>query len=139
MTKMHLAVYQPNVVEGEDPTQCVALYNPGRYDYRWNSDFTAFRAIKLTWWDDRSYIAYQSGYDPETGRDLFHDEEDEPSEPAWRGDGGCCVVCGADEPESLERHHQVIEGERRPLDRCPHAKKAQEYAPVPTEDDDIPF
>lgn len=75
--RLHLAVYQPNAQEGEDPTQCCALYNPARNDYRWNADFTAFRAIKLTWWDERSYIAYQSGYDPDTGRDLFYDDEDE--------------------------------------------------------------
>jgi hypothetical protein len=34
--------------------------NPERYDFAWNKDFTTCKAIPLTWWDDKSYAAYQS-------------------------------------------------------------------------------
>lgn len=47
-------------------------YNPARYDFVWSDDFLAFRAIKLLWWDDASYIAYQS--DP--GCDGMEDARD---------------------------------------------------------------
>lgn len=44
-------------------------YNANRYEFRWNDDFSGFIPIKLRWWDDASYIAYQSdcgddGYEP---------------------------------------------------------------------------
>lgn len=57
---LHLTVIQPNVREGENPTQA-HLFNPQRTEYRWNADFSAFYPIPLRWWDDASYIAYQ-GY-----------------------------------------------------------------------------
>ena len=34
-------------------------FNPDRFDFRWNTEGTAFRLIPLRSWDDESYIAYQ--------------------------------------------------------------------------------
>lgn len=34
-------------------------YNPERYDFRWNKDYTECDVIPLRWWDDASYIQYQ--------------------------------------------------------------------------------
>lgn len=36
-------------------------YNPERYDFVWNADYTRCRAINLAWYDDASYAAYQGG------------------------------------------------------------------------------
>jgi hypothetical protein len=36
-------------------------YDPERYDFFWNKDFTAVKIVPLTWWDDKSYLAYQTG------------------------------------------------------------------------------
>lgn len=35
-------------------------FDPDRYEYRWNRDYTAYRVIKLRWHDDASYAAYQA-------------------------------------------------------------------------------
>jgi hypothetical protein len=35
-------------------------YSPECFDFRWNEDYTMFRPIRLLWWDEASYIAYQS-------------------------------------------------------------------------------
>jgi len=51
--KLHLLVIQ------NDDTLNVELWNPKRYDFVWNNDFTAFKPVKLLWWDNSSYIAYQ--------------------------------------------------------------------------------
>jgi len=42
-------------------TQAAVLYSPARYDFVWNDDFSAFRPVRLLWWDEASYLAYQSG------------------------------------------------------------------------------
>ncbi len=34
-------------------------YNPDRYDFRWNLDFTEVDILPLAWWDDSSYADYQ--------------------------------------------------------------------------------
>ena len=41
-------------------TDIGALYNPESHDFRWNRDFTAFRAVACRWSDDASYAAYQA-------------------------------------------------------------------------------
>lgn len=59
--RLHLVVIQSNYnINKEDPSQVCKLYNPNRYDFVWNDDYTSFRAIKLAWWDDASYIDYQT-------------------------------------------------------------------------------
>jgi len=35
-------------------------FNSMRYSFVWNEDSSAFRPVWLLWWDDASYIAYQS-------------------------------------------------------------------------------
>ena len=57
-------------------------FNPQRTEYRWNDDFSGFIPIKLRWWDDASYIAYQSDcgecerdYAPCTPEELAEAEE----------------------------------------------------------------
>jgi len=50
---IHLTVIQI------DGTINVELWNPRRYEFVWNDDFTAFKPVKLLWWDDNSYIDYQ--------------------------------------------------------------------------------
>jgi len=42
------------------PADQAERYNPGRYDFVWNDDYTMFRAVPLRWWDDASYARYQS-------------------------------------------------------------------------------
>ncbi len=59
--------------EGWFSAEAVEQYDPNRYDFDWNDDFTAFRPLALTWWDDASYLDYQSrcgdeGYDPSEDR-----------------------------------------------------------------------
>lgn len=39
-------------------------YDPGRYDFRWNKDYSEVDIIPLTWWDDKSYADYQSDINP---------------------------------------------------------------------------
>lgn len=56
---VHLNVLHPT--DGKtNPSQAARLYNPQRFDFRWNDDFTAFQPLPLTWWDDASYLAYQA-------------------------------------------------------------------------------
>lgn len=42
------------------PASEVENYNPDHYSFEWNADFSQFRATKLRWHDDASYIAYQA-------------------------------------------------------------------------------
>lgn len=35
------------------------LFNPERWDFRWNHDYSIVTCVALRWWDDASYIAYQ--------------------------------------------------------------------------------
>ncbi len=35
-------------------------WNPERFLFRWNGDYTKFQLIPLGWWDDASYRAYQA-------------------------------------------------------------------------------
>lgn len=41
------------------PASEVENYNPLRYQFVWNEDYSLFQAIPLRWWDDSSYIRYQ--------------------------------------------------------------------------------
>ena len=43
------------------PAAKVSNYNSERFDIHWNDNFSKFIPLKLTWWDDASYIAYQCG------------------------------------------------------------------------------
>ncbi len=65
MTKLHLAVLQPNVPADSDsePSQATRLYKARRTEFRWVDGLPAFRAVSLRWWDDRSYAAYECGAD----------------------------------------------------------------------------
>lgn len=60
MSHLHLVVLQSNVDANTEPSQASRLYNPSRTEFAWNQDFTAFRPVPLRWWDDASYVAYQS-------------------------------------------------------------------------------
>lgn len=60
MSKLHLAVLQPNVPADSEPTQATGLYDARRTEFAWNDNGTAFRAVPLNWWDDASYADYQS-------------------------------------------------------------------------------
>lgn len=60
MSRLHLTVLQSNPSPDSDPTQAVVLYDSLRHEFVWNNDFSAFRAVRLKWWDDASYIAYQA-------------------------------------------------------------------------------
>jgi hypothetical protein len=75
---LHLAVLQPNVGEGEEPTQASRLFSPRTHDFAWNDTFTAFRPLPLKWWDDASYIAYQAG---DNYPDDYSEEGDYPTLP----------------------------------------------------------
>ena len=48
------------MVLGNHEAGNAGLFNPNRYSFRWNPDFTAFEPILLRYWDDASYIADQS-------------------------------------------------------------------------------
>lgn len=61
------------IEDGFEPASQVENYNPNQYDFCWTKDFEAFRPIKLLWWDDASYIAYQCG--------DFGDEEELLGDP----------------------------------------------------------
>lgn len=40
--------------------------DPARYDFIWNADYSRCRAVKLAWYDDASYAAYQGdGCEPD--------------------------------------------------------------------------
>ena len=36
------------------------MFRTDRFDLVWNADYTTFVPVRLAWWDDRSYIAYQT-------------------------------------------------------------------------------
>lgn len=38
----------------------VENYNGRRFEFVWSDDFGAFRPVRLLWWDERSYAAYQA-------------------------------------------------------------------------------
>ncbi len=61
--KLHLNVVHEQADPNESPSSAARLFNPARFDFRWNDDYTAFRPIRLRWWDDASYARYQSGDD----------------------------------------------------------------------------
>ncbi len=42
------------------PAKYVEEFTPMYFDIRWHKDHLFFQPIPLTWWDDRSYIEYQS-------------------------------------------------------------------------------
>lgn len=48
------------VAAGYQPAFEVEGYNAARFDFVWSDDFAAFRPVRLPWWDDRSYAAYQA-------------------------------------------------------------------------------
>lgn len=56
MTKREIAMTQQTWHSASE----VETFSPGRFDIIWNADYTMFRAVKLQWWDNASYIAYQS-------------------------------------------------------------------------------
>jgi len=56
---LHLNVLH-NTVAG-NPSSASRIFSPYRHEFRWNDDFTAYYPIVLKWWDDASYLAYQSG------------------------------------------------------------------------------
>lgn len=35
------------------------LFNPNRFSFRWNKDYSKAVVCPLLWWDDVSYLAYQ--------------------------------------------------------------------------------
>ena len=43
------------------PAAEVTNFNPDRFDFVWNDDYSMFQTIALPWWDDASYLAYQAG------------------------------------------------------------------------------
>ena len=51
---------EAEVAEGYLLAPRCSEFNPQRYDFRWNEDYSGFVPVKLLWWDDASYIAYQS-------------------------------------------------------------------------------
>ncbi len=53
------ALTETEVNEGFLPASEVETYNPDRYSFRWNSDYSGFIPRKLAWHDDASYIRYQ--------------------------------------------------------------------------------
>ena len=62
---LHLVVIQNTAaaLPNEEPTQISRIWNPDRFDFRWNADYTAFRPIALASWDEASYVRYQSDDD----------------------------------------------------------------------------
>jgi len=73
MDKLHLAIV------GQNPP-----FNPERFDFAWNADFSAYRPLRLKWWDDASYIAYQCGDidDSDDAPEFVGESAQEPSD-AW--------------------------------------------------------
>lgn len=61
------------------PAARVFEFNPNRYEFCWNDDFSGFIPCKLRWWDDASYAAYQAdcGEDEESYRPDCGDRETE--------------------------------------------------------------
>lgn len=50
-------------IEADDPRWCdeseIESYSPDMYDFVFNDDYSKFIPLKLRWYDDLSYIAYQ--------------------------------------------------------------------------------
>lgn len=42
------------------PARMINEFNPDRFEFRWNEDYTEFQLVPVRWWDDLSYIRYQS-------------------------------------------------------------------------------
>lgn len=80
---LHLRVIQPSAdaLPNEEPSNVSRLYNPSRFDFRWNADYTAFEPLRCAWWDDASYARYQSedrDYEEEeyyAQKDAEHDRD----------------------------------------------------------------
>lgn len=66
---LHLTVIQPTTDPNVPATNCHALVDPVRQDVRWNQDYSAWSVRDRNWWDDASYIAYQSGDDTDDSAD----------------------------------------------------------------------
>jgi hypothetical protein len=49
------------------PAIDAVLFNPNRYSFKWNEDYSMFQATPLLWWDDASYIAYQGDQQEDDG------------------------------------------------------------------------
>jgi hypothetical protein len=47
--------------EGIEAEIACEYFSSARYDFYWNDDFTVVTPVRLRWWDDASYIAYQCG------------------------------------------------------------------------------
>lgn len=65
---LHLNVIHDTFGRDESNSSAARLFSPRTNDFAWNDDFTAFKALPLKWWDDASYIAYQT-------RDCCDDED----------------------------------------------------------------
>lgn len=52
--------------DGWLPAEFVQLFSAIHNQFKWNADYTFFRVEPLSWWDDASYRAFQSG--------TFYDE-----------------------------------------------------------------
>jgi hypothetical protein len=50
------------------PKSKLGEYDSARYDIYWNKDYTMFKPSKLLWWDDASYLRYQS---EDRGDEMF--------------------------------------------------------------------
>lgn len=48
------------IADGYLPAEEVAEFNPARFEFRWSDDYQWFKPIKLLWWDNQSYISYQT-------------------------------------------------------------------------------
>ena len=51
---------QVTLTEEEVKAELYKEFNPARVDCIWNDDYTIVTIKELKWWDDASYIAYQS-------------------------------------------------------------------------------
>ncbi len=85
-------------------------FSPDIHDFHWNADFSAVRVCPLRWWDDQSYIAYQSEDGGEEGVITTYD----------RAHSGCCFE-PLPPPAPSSPYLRVIVPQE------------------PDEDDDIPF
>lgn len=48
------------IENGYLPASEVETYNPDRYSFAWNYDYSGFVPHKLAWFDNESYMRYQS-------------------------------------------------------------------------------
>jgi len=63
-------------------------FNPNRFEFVWNADYTMFRAVQLPWFDHASYIRHQADK-PEADEPQADDlpqAADEPYEHPERPD-----------------------------------------------------